>query len=135
MAYTSGSENPMPDVYTDGYSLTNEILSTSLETSKASHGPNFSFTGPHVAVSNADVEVDMESILSIFQLEEDTAEYNGGDEMTKNDIDHVVDINDQNRRTERLKGICSALDRLWWSGSDFMAAATEKLADGSRDRK
>ena len=47
----------------------------------------------------------------------------------------MVDLEDRHRRTERLKGGLSMLARLWWSDSEHMGLAAEKLADGSRDRE
>ena len=73
----------------------------------------------------------MKSILEIFELEEGEDE-----EMGDEDEDEViVDLEDQMRRTERLKGVLSTLAQLWWSDSDQMDLAAEKLADGSRDRE
>lgn len=46
-----------------------------------------------------------------------------------------VDQADQQRRTEKLKGITMSLDRLWWAGQEELAKATELLADGSRDAR
>ncbi|KUJ20717.1 ARM repeat-containing protein [Mollisia scopiformis] len=78
----------------------------------------------------------MNSIADIFQLEED--EVNEDQEMLdegEEDAEPVIDLEDQRRRTERLRGAMSALAQLWWADSDQMDIAVEKLADGSREPK
>jgi hypothetical protein len=76
----------------------------------------------------------MQSIIDIFELSEEEEEEpdDGDDDMS---IERPIDLEAQQRRTEKLRGVRSALDRLWWSNSEFMSDAAEKLADGSRDRK
>jgi hypothetical protein len=136
MAFVSGLEKPLPDAYMDGYDCTEDMLGLSSTPSKAEVGTTLDCASPGFEdchVSEAYPEEAMQSILDIFQLEEDTSRQSDGDEMGEGDA--VVDMGDRNRRTERLKGVCSALDQLWWTGSDLMVGATEKLADGSRDRK
>lgn len=71
----------------------------------------------------------MESVTSIFVLEEEKREEEGEGEGD------VVDVEDRKKRLDRLKTLKPTLEQLWWSNSNYMAAATEKLADGSRDRK
>ncbi len=51
------------------------------------------------------------------------------------DEEEEVDLEDQTRRTERLRAVLPTLAHLWYSGSEQMDVATEKLADRSRDRK
>jgi hypothetical protein len=46
--------------------------------------------------------------------------------------EEVVDLEDQERRTEKLKTALTPLAQLWWSGSEHIDLVTEKLADGSR---
>ena len=75
----------------------------------------------------------MEAVLSLFSLDETELLANGGEEDEEEDV--VVDLEDQRLRTDRLRGITLSLDQLWWSGQVYMAAAAEKLADGSRDCK
>lgn len=73
------------------------------------------------------------SILDIFELEEEPpkeVEAMGDDEEEED-----VDLEDQQRRTERLKGVLSLLAQLWWADSDQIDLVAEKLADGSRDRE
>ncbi|KAH6707768.1 armadillo-type protein [Leptodontidium sp. MPI-SDFR-AT-0119] len=73
------------------------------------------------------------SILDIFELEEEPpkeVEAMGDDEEEED-----VDLEDQQRRTERLKGVLSLLAQLWWADSDQIDLVAEKLADGSRDPK
>jgi hypothetical protein len=74
------------------------------------------------------------SILDIFDLEEEPL--NEDVEMVEDDEEEpVVDLEDQRRRTDRLRGVLPALAQLWWSDSDETDLVAEKLGDGSRDRK
>ena len=86
----------------------------------------------HERISSADQERSMESILSIFDLEQEQADE---DESMLDSDEEIEDLEDQRRRTEKLKEALELLGNLWWSGSDYMELLTEKLADGSRDRK
>lgn len=57
------------------------------------------------------------------------------DEVMADDDDEeeeVIDVEDQERRTDKLKNALSPLAQLWWSGSEHIDLVTEKLADGSR---
>jgi hypothetical protein len=78
----------------------------------------------------------IKSIQDIFELEEDSKE---DEEMATGEGDEndepVIDLEDQARRTERLKGVLSILAQLWWAGSDQMDLAAEKMADAGRNRK
>lgn len=76
----------------------------------------------------------MKSIQEIFDLEEEDEEMTDGD-GDEEEEEPVVDLEDQMRRTERLKGVLSTLAQLWWSDSEHMDLVAEKLADGSRDRE
>jgi hypothetical protein len=74
------------------------------------------------------------SILDIFDLEEEPLDEDvemGEDE----EEEPVVDLEDQRRRTDRLRGVLPPLAQLWWSDSDQIDLVAEKLGDGSRDRK
>jgi hypothetical protein len=77
------------------------------------------------------------SIQNIFKLEEEDPKEE--EEMAEGEDDEnevpVVDLEDQARRTERLKGVLSILAQLWWADSQQMELAAEKLADASRDCK
>lgn len=74
------------------------------------------------------------SIVEIFELEEDPL--NQGVDMGEDgDEGLVVDLEDQRRRTVRLRGALPTLAQLWWSDSDQIDLVAEKLGDGSRDRK
>ncbi len=75
----------------------------------------------------------MRSIVEIFELKEDPP--HGDVDILEDDEEPVVDLEDQWRRTDRLSGVLPALAQLWWSDSDQIDLATEKLGDGSRDRK
>lgn len=74
------------------------------------------------------------SIADIFMLEEQDRK--GGEEVDMDDdVEEVVDVEDRDKRTERLKGALGLLAHLWWQDSMSINEAAEKLADGSRDRK
>ena len=70
------------------------------------------------------------SILEVFELEEEPQ-----DQVMGDGGDDEVDLEDQQRRTERLKGVVPLLAQLWWADSDQLDLVAEKLADGSRDRE
>jgi hypothetical protein len=55
--------------------------------------------------------------------DEDEEEYDG------------VHLEDQQRRTEKLKTVLSPIAQLWYSGSEHIDLVTERLADGSRESK
>lgn len=97
--------------------------------------PAFPFSPPNSsslpASSRAEQQSWMQSIVDIFDLSEESEP----EEIDDDGEPVAVDVEAQNHRTERLKSILPALDRLWWANSDFMAGAAEKLADGSRDRR
>ncbi|CZR61224.1 uncharacterized protein PAC_11120 [Phialocephala subalpina] len=92
----------------------------------------------NVTLSPEEQKQKMNSIAEIFQLAEDEPpedeEMRDGDD-NEADAEPVVDLEDQKRRIERLKGAMSALAQLWWADSDQLDIAVEKLADGSRDPK
>lgn len=74
------------------------------------------------------------SILQILDLEEEPP--NEDVEMGEYDEEEpVLDLEDQRRRTDRLREVLPALAQLWWSDSDQIDLVAEKLGDGSRDRK
>ncbi|KAG0649906.1 hypothetical protein D0Z07_3693 [Hyphodiscus hymeniophilus] len=73
----------------------------------------------------------MKSIEDIFALEEDENVEMG----EEGEEEQIVDLEDQENRTERLKGVLSTVAQLWWSDSQHMDLVAEKLADGSRDPK
>ncbi|ESZ97480.1 hypothetical protein SBOR_2169 [Sclerotinia borealis F-4128] len=73
------------------------------------------------------------SIADIFNLKEEAE--NREDVDMDDDAEEVVDVEDRERRTERLKGALGILAQLWWQDSVFINEAAEKLADGSRDAK
>jgi hypothetical protein len=76
----------------------------------------------------------MRNIVEIFDLEEEPQ--NEDVEMREDDEEEpVVDLEDQRRRTDRLRGVLPALAQLWWSDSDQIDLVAEKLGDGSRNRK
>lgn len=56
-------------------------------------------------------------------------------EMDDDAEEPVIDVDDQEKRTESLKTVLPTIAQLWWAGSEQMDVVTEKLADASRDRK
>jgi len=76
----------------------------------------------------------MKSVAEIFELEEEVSGQEE-EEMDDDDEESVVDLEDQMRRTQRLKSVLRMLAQLWWSGSDDMDLVAEMLADGSRTRE
>jgi hypothetical protein len=132
MAYTSEPQDPMADEYMGDFSLTNEMLSPGFSTAFDTQNPIPTLS---TGVPKEEQKADMQSILDIFQLDEELPDESGGNELVEDDGTPEVDLQDQRQRTERLRGIYPALDRLWWTGSEYMVGAAEKLADGSRDCK
>jgi hypothetical protein len=88
--------------------------------------------GMSISLSVEEQSIMMKSIQEIFELQESQDEEMG---EVDEDEEPVVDLEDQERRTERLKGALSTLAQLWWSDSELMDLVAEKLADGSRDRE
>jgi hypothetical protein len=88
-----------------------------------------------IALSPEEQKEKMNSIAEIFQLDEDVPKDDEEMDVDEEDTAQIVDLEDQERRTERLRGAMSALAQLWWASSDQMDIAVEKLADGSRERK
>ncbi|OBT60035.1 hypothetical protein VE03_10305 [Pseudogymnoascus sp. 23342-1-I1] len=70
----------------------------------------------------------MDAILELFSLYET-------DPMVGEGKGDLVDLLDQQLRTDRLRSLTLPLDQLWWSDQVYMAAAAEKLADGSMDSR
>ena len=88
--------------------------------------------GMSISLSAEEQSVMMKSIQDIFELEEEPEDEEMGD---GDEEEPEVDLEDQERRTERLKGVLSTLAQLWWSDSEHMDLVAEKLANGSRDRE
>lgn len=74
------------------------------------------------------------SVLDIFESEEKPPKEDGQRGDADEGEDGEVDLADQQRRTEKLKGALSVLAQLWKLKSNQIDLVTEKLADGSRDR-
>lgn len=141
MAYTSEPQDPMGDEYMEDFSLTNEMLSPGFS-NIISHGGTSFGNANSIATSNTIVpkeeqKTDMQSILDIFQLDEELPDESDSNDLDEDEDEEVleVDLEDQRQRTGLLRGIYPALDRLWWTESEYIVGAAEKLADGSRDRK
>jgi hypothetical protein len=139
MAYTSEPQDPMGDEYMEDFGTTNEMLSPGFSTIISHDGTSFGDPTSIAALSGTvpteEQMADMQSILDIFHLDEELPDRSGENELEDDDGSEEVDLEDQRQRTERLRGIYPALDRLWWTGSEYLVGAAEKLADGSRDRK
>jgi len=129
----------MGDDYMEDFGLTNEMLSPGFSTIISHGGTSFGDPTSIAALSRTvpkeEQIADMQSILDVFHLDEELADQSGENELEDDDGSEEVDLEDQRQRTERLRGIYPALDRLWWTGSEYLVGATEKIADGSRDRK
>jgi len=84
-------------------------------------------------LSAEDQKTLMRRVQDISDFEE---EYESEDvEMGDEEVEPVVDLKDQLRRTEKLKGILSTLAQLWWADSDQLDFVVERLADGCRNRR
>jgi hypothetical protein len=77
----------------------------------------------------------MAGIEAIFQSDGELPSED--QEMADDDDDDEpkVDLEDQQKRTEKLKGVLPTLAQLWWCHSEHIDLAAEKLADGSRNRE
>lgn len=78
-------------------------------------------------------------IHEIFASEDDREDKDrkgeeGNDEQD-GDEDEVVDLVDMANKTEKLRDVLEAVRQLWSTKSEHVDLVTEKLADGSRDRK
>ena len=140
MAYTSEPQDPMGDEYMEEFGLTNEMLSPQASQQSSLTAEHLSVTRPQLPhrvlpFRRRNRRLTCNPSLDIFQLDEELPDESDGNELDEDDGAEEVDLEDQRQRTERLRGIYPALDRLWWTGSEYMVGAAEKLADGSRDRK
>jgi hypothetical protein len=79
----------------------------------------------------------MRTVEEVFHLDESLLDPNSMANSVDFDPDDVsqIELEDQVRRTARLRKILAVLQQLLASGSNCMALATEKLADGCRDCK
>ena len=137
MSHMSGFQIPVADEEMDGYSFTDDILlHGALDQGHSVYNvPAVGSRFQMVPLSEGEAKATMQSILDIFELGEELPDGPGGNEHDEDDSEPAIDLEDQSRRTERLRSICPALDQLWWTNSDYMVGAAEKLADGCRDRK
>ncbi len=139
MAYASGPQDPMGDEYMEDFGLTNEMLTPGFSNIISQGGTSFgdadSIASSNTIIPNEEQKADMQSILDIFQLDEELPDQSDGNDLDEDDEAQDADLEDQRQRKERLRSIYPVLDRLWWTGSEYMVGAAEKLADGSRDRK
>lgn len=101
-----------------------------LKSMNDTHVPN-----THVEPLSTEQEVTlMARIEDAFRLEEQP-EKEDVEMADDDDEEEEVDLEDQTRRTERLRAVLPTLAHLWYSGSQQIDVATEMLADGSRDCK
>ena len=98
---------------------------------------NYAFTSDSLSLHlSAEKQTElMESIEAIFQPEEEEALHGDQEMPDADDEEPEVDLEDQQKRTEKLKSILPTIAQLWWCRSEHMELATEKLADGSRNRE
>lgn len=137
MAYSSGITDPAGlsnDGYGGSYGETYG-LNQYPPASTASTTPSSSDSG-HVQkedlLSIETQKLIMDSIMDLFRLDDGTSSTEFDDD---DDDGAPINYEDQVRRTGRLKGLAPALVQLWRNKSEYTAGATEKLADGSRDRE
>jgi len=86
------------------------------------------------SLSDAEQRAIIMNIQDIFALDEDERADESMEDSDEEE-EEVVDLEDRRKRTERLVGVLDAVSQLWWSRSEYMDLVTERLADGSRDRK
>lgn len=98
---------------------------------------NYAFTSDSLSLHlSAEKQTElMENIEAIFQPEEEEALHGDQEMPDADDEEPEVDLEDQQKRTEKLKSILPTIAQLWWCRSEHMELATEKLADGSRNPK
>lgn len=84
----------------------------------------------HVHLSAEEQSEMTRSVEEIFELEEEA----DGDEVMNDEEEEVIDLEDQERRTQKLMGVMPVLGRLWWGDDEGLDRAAQKLADGGRDR-
>ena len=79
----------------------------------------------------------LKQIQDIFdsEPEDENEDQVMAEDEDEEDVEEEVDLEDQQRRTEKLKMALSPLAQLWWSGSEKIDLAAEKLADASRESK
>lgn len=137
MSHMSGFQIPMVDEEMDGYSSPNDILlqGASSQGHSVYNIPAVGSRFQNAPLSEGEAKAAMQSILDIFELDEELPDRARGSEQDEDDSEPVPDPEDQSRRIDRLRKICPALDQLWWTNSDYMTVAAEKLADGCRDCK
>ena len=119
------------DVSASFYPVTGLTTSTNTTTSSAAAAAR-NATAIAQPLSKQEQKSMMESIVAVFNLEE-TQDQEMRDEGDEEEVE--VDLEDQRRRTERLVIALNVVEKLWWASSEHVEAVTEKLADGSRDRK
>jgi len=137
MSQMSGFQVPIADEEMDGYAVSNNFLlqGASSQGHPPYNNPSVGSRFQKVPLSGEEAKAAMQSILDIFELDEGLPDGSGGNEQDEDDLEPTIDPEDQSRRTERLRSIRPALDQLWWTDSEYMTGAAEKLADGCRDRK
>lgn len=124
----------MPDFYM-GDELPADANLLPTETPDAS-STNYAFNSGFLKLNlSAEEQTNlMASIEAIFQSEEESP--NEDQAMADaDDEEPMVDLEDQQRRTDKLKSILPTLAQLWWCRSEQMDLVTEKLADRCRNRE
>jgi hypothetical protein len=77
----------------------------------------------------------MESIEAVFQSDGEDPLNEDQEMPDAEDEEPEVDLEDRQVRTDKLKGVLPTIAQLWWCQSERMEQATERLADGSRNRR
>ncbi|TVY25020.1 hypothetical protein LHYA1_G006454 [Lachnellula hyalina] len=92
--------------------------------------------------SNLNLNLSEDAMLAMLKQIQDIFDSEPEDENEdqvmaedEEDVEEEVDLEDQQRRMEKLKMGLSPLAQLWWSGSEKIDLAAEKLADRSRETK
>ncbi|APA06669.1 hypothetical protein sscle_02g014390 [Sclerotinia sclerotiorum 1980 UF-70] len=118
---------------TNGISAIDSMTSLDGNSNTAAPLPPFGNGKEYKKLSEEEQRNMSASIADILKLEEQA----GGVEEVNMDDDAevVVDVEDRQRRTEKLKGALGILAHLWWQDSVSINEAAEKLADCSRDPK
>lgn len=127
--YVTG-DGPSDTLQTDSPVPLNMLSSGASENSSMDYVLNSGSLNLHLS-SKEQAEL-MAGIEAIFQSD---GELPSEDQEMADDDDEEpkVDLEDQQKRTEKLKGILPTLAQLWWCRSEHIDLAAEKLADGSRN--
>src|SRR6266516_1673235 len=105
MSHMSGFQIPMANEEMDDYAFTNDLLlqRASNQGHSAYNVPAVGSRFQKVPLSEEEAKATMQSILDIFELDEELPDGPGGNEQDEDDSEPTIDPEDQSRRTERLR--------------------------------